>query len=56
MLYQVIEVCLESVLMIKKCLIDIALKTNIFIMDFSKHMSQPDLFNPGSASYKIRTP
>lgn len=45
MLYQVIEVNLEALLMIKKCLIDIALKTSkknrltfidIFVMDFSK--------------------
>ena len=30
MLYQVIEVNLESLLMIKKCLIEIALKTSKF--------------------------
>ena len=37
MLYQVIEVILESLLMIKKLLIDLALKTSIFVVDFSKN-------------------
>jgi hypothetical protein len=37
MLYQVIEVVLESLLMVKKLLIDLALKTSIFVMDFSKN-------------------
>ena len=37
MLYQVIEVILESLLTIKKCLTDLPVRTNIFVMDFSKN-------------------
>jgi len=36
MLQQVIEVILESLLMVKKCMIDLTLKTSIFVMDFNK--------------------
>lgn len=39
MLYQVIEVNIESLLMIKKTLIDLALKSSIFVADFTKHNS-----------------
>ena len=47
MLYQVIDVILESLLMIKKCLVDLALKTSIFVIDFSKHGATPDGFHSG---------
>lgn len=39
LLYQFIEVNLESVLMVKKALIEIALKSNILVMDFSKNIA-----------------
>eukprot|EP00347_Sterkiella_histriomuscorum_P005241 403357349 len=54
MLYQIIEVCLESILMIKKCMIDIALKTSTFVIDFSKHLSSPELIS--QSNYRIKTP
>lgn len=42
-LHQVIEVCLESLLMVKKALIDISLNTNILVMDFTRNMNFNDL-------------
>jgi len=45
MLYQVIDVILESLLIIKKCLTDLALKTSIFVIDFSKSGAE---FNSGA--------
>ena len=38
-----IEVCLESLLMVKKALIDISLNTNILVMDFTRNMNFTDL-------------
>jgi hypothetical protein len=42
-LYQVIEVNLESLLMVKKALIDISLKSNIFVFDFGRYMATPEI-------------
>ena len=42
-LHQVIEVCLEPLLMVKKALIEISLNTNILVMDFSRNMNISDL-------------
>ena len=53
MLYQIIEVVLESLLMVKKCLIDLALKTNIFVADFTRQASNsftPDALLPFNSS------
>ncbi len=54
MLQQVIEVILESLLMIKKLLIDFALKTSIFVVDFSKNFLTasitPESVNQGTRS------
>ena len=54
MLYQIIEVILESLLTIKKCLTDLPVKTNIFVMDFSKNYQgssiTPETGNLGTRS------
>lgn len=42
-LHQVIEVCLEPLLMVKKALIEISLNTNILVMDFTRNMNITDL-------------
>lgn len=42
-LHQVIEVCLEPLLMVKKALIEISLNTNILVMDFTRNMTISDL-------------
>ena len=42
-LHQIIEVCLEPLLMVKKALIEISLNTNILVMDFTRNMNISDL-------------
>ena len=42
-LHQVIEVCLEPLLMVKKALIEIALNTSILVMDFTRNMNIHDM-------------
>lgn len=62
MIYQVIEITLESLLTIKKCLTDLAVRTNIFVMDFSKNINAtsvtPDTMNLGGGgrSGQVRSP
>lgn len=62
MIYQVIEITLESLLTIKKCLTDLAVRTNIFVMDFSKNVNPtsvtPDTMNLGGGgrSGHMRSP
>jgi hypothetical protein len=64
MLYQIIEIILESLLTIKKCLTDLAARTNIFVMDFSKNFHTtttsvtPDTINIGGGgrSAKLKSP
>ena len=60
MLYQVIEITLESLLTIKKCLTDLAVRTNIFVIDFSKNVYAtsvtPDTMNIGGRSGMVRSP
>jgi AICAR transformylase/IMP cyclohydrolase PurH len=43
MIHQFIEVCLEPILMVKKALIDIALRSNLLVMDFGKQLSVTEL-------------
>ena len=56
MLCQVIEVCLEPLLMVKKALIEIALNSNILVMDFTRNLSYNDLLisakGPGTEAGK----
>lgn len=58
MLFQLIEITLESLLTIKKCLTDLAVRTNIFVIDFSKNIYAtsvtPDTMNMRSAM--VRSP
>ena len=63
MLCQVIEITLESLLTIKKCLTDLAVRTNIFVIDFSKNIYAtsvtPDTMNIGGGggrSGMVRSP
>ena len=42
-MHQVIEVCLEPLLMVKKALIEISLNTNILVMDFTRNMNINEL-------------
>jgi len=43
LIHQFIEVALEPILMIKKSLIDVALRTNLLVMDFGKNLAVTDL-------------
>lgn len=43
LLHQFIEVAIEPVLMIKKALIDVALRSNLLVMDFSKNIGVTEL-------------
>lgn len=51
MIFQVIDLLLESLLIIKKCLIDFTMRSSIFVMDLGK----PSSFTPESA-HPNRTP
>lgn len=42
LIHQFIEVALEPILMIKKSLIDVALRTNLLVMDFGKNLTVND--------------
>lgn len=43
LVHQFIEVCLEPILMVKKALIDVALRSNLLVMDFSKNIGVNEL-------------
>jgi hypothetical protein len=43
LIHQFIEVCLEPILMVKKALIDVSLRSNILVMDFTKNMGVNEL-------------
>ena len=43
LIHQFIEDCLEPILMVKKALIDVALRSNILVMDFTKNMGVNEL-------------
>lgn len=42
-LFQIIDVNLESLLILKKIFIEISLRSNIFIFDFDRYMNTPEI-------------